>query len=243
MILGCTAFAHRGLWSPAGPPENSIAAFRAAADAGCGIELDVQLSKDGVPVVFHDPVLDRMTRSSGPVWERTAEELTGLKLTDSDEAIPLLSAALKALPAGTPVLVELKASPGAPDDYIRALDLALFAAPAQAAVMSFVRALNLAAAAHLTGRELGVLIAPAVGNGGPALAERMNAASHDRMTYTALRHEEAEAARAHLGTQARLAAWTVDSIDALERARRAAAAIIFERLDPQQVLADADPMT
>ena len=39
-------YAHRGLWGK-GVPENSLAAFRAAAEAGFGIELDVQLSKDG----------------------------------------------------------------------------------------------------------------------------------------------------------------------------------------------------
>ena len=39
--------AHRGLWSADGPPENSLAAFEAACEAGYGIELDVQLSADG----------------------------------------------------------------------------------------------------------------------------------------------------------------------------------------------------
>ncbi len=41
------AVAHRGLWSPEGPPENSLGAFQAACAAGYGIELDVQLSADG----------------------------------------------------------------------------------------------------------------------------------------------------------------------------------------------------
>ena len=145
MILGCAAFAHRGLWTPDGPPENSIASFRAAAEAGCGIELDVQLSKDGVPVVFHDPALDRMTPASGPVWERTAEELCTLELCGSEERIPRLGEALAALPSGTPVLVELKPSPGPHEDYIAALDLALFGAGGEVAVMSFIRALNRAA--------------------------------------------------------------------------------------------------
>ena len=46
--------AHRGLHENPSLPENSLGAFKAAVDAGFGIELDVQLSKDGVPVVFHD---------------------------------------------------------------------------------------------------------------------------------------------------------------------------------------------
>ena len=48
-------YAHRGLHSrETQAPENSLAAFRRAVHAGYGIELDVQLTKDDVPVVFHD---------------------------------------------------------------------------------------------------------------------------------------------------------------------------------------------
>lgn len=238
MILGCAAFAHRGLWTPDGPPENSIPAFRAAAEAGCGIELDVQLSKDGVPVVFHDPALDRMTSASGPVWERTADELCALELCGSGERIPRLSEALAALPSGTPVLVELKASPGPHEDYIAALDLALFGAGGEVAVMSFIRALNRAAGEGLAARPLGVLVPPAPA-GTPTLGERLDAAALPRASYTALRHEEVEAARAQLGPAGRLAAWTVDSGAALENARRAGAAAIFEGLAPETVLARA----
>lgn len=48
-------FAHRGLHDNAGDaPENSMAAFKKAVEAGLGMELDVQVTKDGVPVIFHD---------------------------------------------------------------------------------------------------------------------------------------------------------------------------------------------
>ena len=48
-------YAHRGLHdNETDAPENSMAAFRKAVDAGYGIELDVQLTKDRIPVVFHD---------------------------------------------------------------------------------------------------------------------------------------------------------------------------------------------
>lgn len=48
-------FAHRGLHDNTGDaPENSLAAFRRAVEAGFGMELDVQVSSDGVPVIFHD---------------------------------------------------------------------------------------------------------------------------------------------------------------------------------------------
>ncbi|MEM8921520.1 MAG: glycerophosphodiester phosphodiesterase family protein, partial [Pseudomonadota bacterium] len=58
------SYAHRGLWD-ATRPENSLAAFHAAVVAGVGIELDVRLSADGVAMVFHDQMLDRMTNASG----------------------------------------------------------------------------------------------------------------------------------------------------------------------------------
>lgn len=48
-------YAHRGLYdNSSDAPENSLAAFRRAVEGGFGIEMDVQLSKDGIPVVFHD---------------------------------------------------------------------------------------------------------------------------------------------------------------------------------------------
>ncbi len=55
-------FAHRGLYDPQkGIPENSLAAFRAAAEKGYGVELDVRLTRDGYVVVSHDDNLKRMT--------------------------------------------------------------------------------------------------------------------------------------------------------------------------------------
>lgn len=57
-------YAHRGLHGP-GVPENSLPAFRRAARKGVGVELDVQLTRDGVPVVFHDKSLLRMCGWTG----------------------------------------------------------------------------------------------------------------------------------------------------------------------------------
>ena len=58
--------AHRGFSGKY--PENTMLAFRKALETGCdGIELDVHLSRDGVPVVIHDETLDRTTDASGPV--------------------------------------------------------------------------------------------------------------------------------------------------------------------------------
>ncbi|MCR8848334.1 glycerophosphodiester phosphodiesterase [Rossellomorea sp. SC111] len=67
-------FAHRGVSGEA--PENTLAAFKAAADSGAyGIELDVQLSKDGKIVVNHDETIDRTTNGTGYVKDLTWEQL------------------------------------------------------------------------------------------------------------------------------------------------------------------------
>jgi len=67
-------FAHRGGSKLA--PENTIAAFDRGLAAGAdGLELDVHLSRDGVVVVHHDAQLDRTTRATGPLGDRTAAEL------------------------------------------------------------------------------------------------------------------------------------------------------------------------
>ena len=67
--------------------ENSVSAFDAAIAAGYGIELDVQISADGVPVVFHDATLDRVTAATGPVNARTARDLRSIALAGSDDTI------------------------------------------------------------------------------------------------------------------------------------------------------------
>lgn len=76
--------AHRGLHDrAAGIIENSATAFERAIAGGYAIELDVQLSLDGVPIVFHDDDLERLTGRAGPVSGLTAEQLTALPLLGS----------------------------------------------------------------------------------------------------------------------------------------------------------------
>jgi glycerophosphoryl diester phosphodiesterase len=102
------AIAHRGLWSPDGPPENSLGAFQAACAAGYGIELDVQLSADGEAMVFHDDDLERMTGQAGKVSDYTAADLGQMRLKGSDERIPTLREALVEVGHRAMVHVELK---------------------------------------------------------------------------------------------------------------------------------------
>lgn len=109
-------WAHRG--ASARQPENTIAAFAAAMEAGAdGVELDVQLSADGVPVVIHDEKVDRTHGGSGWVVSHTVAELQELPSLLSAKGdplatrIPTLAEALNLLAAGGQrINIELKNS-------------------------------------------------------------------------------------------------------------------------------------
>ncbi|MCE5188475.1 MAG: glycerophosphodiester phosphodiesterase [Eubacteriales bacterium] len=104
-------FAHRGLFSAdQAVPENSLPAFRAAAAAGYGVELDVQLTKDKVVVVFHDDDLKRVCGVEARVDAYTFAELQAFPLLDTAERIPTFSDVLAVLDGKIPMIVELKSS-------------------------------------------------------------------------------------------------------------------------------------
>jgi glycerophosphoryl diester phosphodiesterase len=121
--LAARPFAHRGLHGQ-GRVENSRAAFRAAIEAGHGIELDVQASRDGEGIVFHDYQLDRLTAESGDLAARTAAQLGAIRLSGTDETIPTLREVLQLVAGRVPVLIEVKA----PDREVTRLCLAVFRA-------------------------------------------------------------------------------------------------------------------
>ena len=102
-------YAHRGLHDrPAGIPENSLPAFRRAAEAGYGAELDVRLTRDGRLAVFHDSDLTRMCGAAGCVEELTAEALRTFRLAGTEERIPFLEEVLPLFEGRGPLIVELK---------------------------------------------------------------------------------------------------------------------------------------
>ncbi|WP_209304163.1 glycerophosphodiester phosphodiesterase family protein [Rothia nasimurium] len=69
-------FAHRGASGTC--PENTLAAFTAAADSGATwVETDVDIAACGTPVLLHDTDLDRTTNLTGPLYSYTAEQLSG----------------------------------------------------------------------------------------------------------------------------------------------------------------------
>lgn len=101
--------AHRALHDrAAGRIENSPAAIQAAVTAGYAIEIDLQLSSDGVPMVFHDEELDRLTAETGPVNQRTAAQLGKIRLHESTDTIPTLAEVLDLIKGRVPLLIEIK---------------------------------------------------------------------------------------------------------------------------------------
>ena len=112
--------AHRGASAEA--PENTLEAFRRAAELGvAAVELDVHVTADGVPVVIHDPTLDRTTDRAGAVaalaFAQVREADAGARFTPDAGGtfpwrgrgvrVPALAEVLDALP-GMPLLIEVK---------------------------------------------------------------------------------------------------------------------------------------
>lgn len=101
--------AHRGLHkADKTVPENSLAAFRAAVDAGYGVELDVHLTTDGEVVVFHDDTMGRMCGVEGRVEDMSLRQLKALKLLDTAETIPTLDEVLEVINGQVPIILEIK---------------------------------------------------------------------------------------------------------------------------------------
>lgn len=106
--LTAQPFAHRGLHG-IGVVENCRAAFEAAVAAGHGIELDVQASRDGEAIVFHDYDLQRLTGQAGRVADRSADELQRIALAGAGEMIPTLWEIVHLVDSRVPILIEIKA--------------------------------------------------------------------------------------------------------------------------------------
>jgi glycerophosphoryl diester phosphodiesterase len=105
--LKAKPFAHRGLHTDEFP-ENSLAAIRNAIQQGYPVEIDVQVTTDGIPVVFHDWTLDRLTGQPGVVSENPFATLERLRLCSTEEKIPRLEEVLELLGDHTAILIEIK---------------------------------------------------------------------------------------------------------------------------------------
>lgn len=234
--------AHRALHDKAqGRVENSRAAVRAAVDAGYGIEIDLQLSADGVPMVFHDEALQRLTGRDGFVAQHDAAALGAMMLTHGDEGIPTLAEILDIVAGKVALLIEIKDQDGllgpsvGPLEQATAAALADYAGPV--AVMSF-NPHSIAAMARL---------APAIPRGLttsaylPADWSPVPQATCDRLReipdYAAtqscfISHEAHDLARPRVAelkaAGAAVLCWTIRSPQAEAEARRIADNVTFE---------------
>ena len=106
-------YAHRGLHDLSlGAPENSLAAFRRAAEEGFGAELDVHLMADGELAVVHDSDLSRVCGKKVLIEDLTAADLKNYPLQGTEETIPLFREVLAVFEGKTPLIIELKVERG-----------------------------------------------------------------------------------------------------------------------------------
>lgn len=237
-----TPIAHRALHDRAvGRPENSRAAIRAAVAAGYGIEIDLQLSADGVAMVFHDERLDRLTAETGWVKDRTAADLAAIRLHDAEDGIPTLTEVLAIIAGAVPLLIEVKDQTLTPDGSVGPLEQAtattLAGYPGPVALMSF-NPDSVAELARLCpqiprGLTTGAYDYEGYAPLAPDLCDRLREIpDYDRTGASFISHEAADLHRprvAALKAQgARILCWTIRSPEAEATARQIAENVTFE---------------
>lgn len=134
--------AHRGLHQISeGRPENSRGSIQAAINAGYGVEIDLQASRENVPMLFHDPSLKRLTGRRGAVKDFSSKELQDIPLKHSHETIPTFAEILQLVDGKVPLLIEIKDQSGNLGPLNGALEMAVCAQISnyrgQVAFMSF----------------------------------------------------------------------------------------------------------
>ncbi len=224
-----------------GHPENSRGAINAAIAAGYGIEMDLQLSSDGVAMVFHDEALERLTPATGLVKHHTAAALTQIKLRDSDETIPTLAEILALVAGRVPLLIELKDQTDTMSDTDGRLEAATAAQLSSyhgpVAVMSF----NPHSIAHMA------RLAPQLPRGlttsaydaadwaplAPATCDHLrDIPDYDRTLSSFISHEAADLTRPRVtalkSQGAAVLCWTIRSPAAEAEARKIAQNVTFE---------------
>src|SRR3954452_9331424 len=227
--LGAVPFAHRGLHG-GGRVENSNGAFRAAAEAGFGIELDVQLSRDFWPMGFHDDRLARLTNKTGPLAALTASELRSIRLYTSNEVMPTLREALEIVWARVPVLIEVKAPGRHVGPLCEAVAHALEGYPGPVGVMSFTPEVGAWFARRAPERLRGLVVSERGKKGLRGRIERRLALWRSRSDFLAYDIRDLPSDFAALGRFGGLAVytWTVRTEEERARAVEFADQIIFE---------------
>lgn len=232
--------AHRALHDAA-IAENSMSAIRAAVAAGYGIEIDIQPSKDGAPMVFHDYDLGRLTQETGPVAMRTAAELGEIALKGGGGRVPTLMQVLKAVAGRVPLLIEIKDQDGALGPNVGDLEKAvceeLDGYTGDVALMSFNPHSVAACQAHAPHIPRGITTCPYPAKDWPTVPETTRAAlreiaDYDRVGASFISHQQDDLSSPHVAAlRARdvpILCWTVRSPEIEAEARKVADNITFE---------------
>lgn len=243
--------AHRGLHDRRrGVIENSRSAFSEAIDRNFAIECDVQLSRDGVPLIFHDQTLERLTTLTGPVAGRDASELehTPLRESATADAPQRLTTFLQQIKGRVLILIELKRQRDAEtgDRLARAAAVALADYAGPVAIESFDPLLLTAARRHGFKGPLGIITYDHMKrHGAPDLTATERFALRHLLHWPWTRYDFISCATSALRLPAiRLSAamgvpvtaWTVRSSEEARLARGAGACqIVFEGFDPDNV--------
>ncbi len=234
--------AHRGLHGP-NCAENSLEAFEAALEAGYGIELDVQGTRDGHAVVFHDSTLDRMTDETGLVRDRSLEEMQAIPLKGGGSIIAL-DALLARVNGQVPVLVEIKDCTGTlerADDLLEAAVARSVKDHGNVAVMSFNPSIVGALATRLPDTPRGLVTEVFTSSGWPhAAVETLDRLSriedYDTVGASFISHDHASLDTCPVAElKARgsdILCWTIKSPEDEARARKVAQNITFEGYRP-----------
>lgn len=229
------AYAHRGLWTKDGLPENSLGSFRAAAQAGLGIEFDLRPSGDGEVMVFHDPLLDRMTGAEGEFETFPASTLKTHHLNGGDEPVPSFEDLLSLWPQDLPMLAEMKIDGSTdPVAFAGKVGARLLEWPGLAAAMSFS---DMAVRALPEGLMRGQLIGPSNQYGEAYFDAFAARAMADGIDYLAVHYTDAaRAASVIAGKDMPVVVWTVRTETDLAALKPYRPAIIFEHFSPALAL-------
>jgi glycerophosphoryl diester phosphodiesterase len=228
--LGKWTYAHRGEHGSR-VPENSLAAARLAIAHGHGIECDIQLSRDGVPMVFHDWNLQRLLRVEGETAACMASELSQMPYPGTDESPATLDDLLALIDGRVPLLIEIKSKRGYDvEQSCRAVLAALKGYHGQHAAMSFDPRVPAWFARHSPQTVRGLVVTEEGAKGLAGDLRRHFALWHARPQFLAydIRDLPSRFAAGQRSRGMPVATWTVRSPELLARARLHADAPIAE---------------
>jgi glycerophosphoryl diester phosphodiesterase len=215
--------------------ENTLSAFAAAVEKNYAIECDVHLSADGVPVIVHDNDLRRLTGSEGFVWQRTAAELTALRIGSTSEHLPTLAETLSLVAGRVPLVIELKGIAGHDAGLVARVAAQLRNYPGKAALMSFDHWLIRDFAKHAPGIPAGLTAYGGMQQEFEAhSAMLVNGISFVSYDVTALPNRFVSFVRERLAMP--VISWTVRDQAALALSEAHADQMTFEGFDPDAAL-------